>query len=283
MQAIVFILSLLLAGIPTYGWIILLLINEWFTNPWATHGVLVPFMAAYLAYQKRGALNLEWHSDTKQRVYGIVILAIAMAFTYAVKDAIYMLHLILLSLPLFLTGLIIIFYGTKTAKTLLPALLFLIFLIPPDSSVANEYGYDLVKVEGAVAVSVVEKIIPIEMAEKLQGVTILTIKGGKGGEFALSPECSSGYAIIPFIIFSVFVALSMPGRLLRKAIVAIVCIPFIFLINSIRIGMILLISYYLGPEIALKTFHVFGGLTLFILFAAVYLILIHKYAMKKGE
>ncbi len=235
-------------------------------------------MAAYLAYQRRRKLKLEWHSDIKQRIYGVLILAVAMAFTYAVRDSTYMLHLILLTLPFFLAGLIIAFYGTKTAKTLLPALLFLVFLIPPESSIANEYGYELVKIEGAIAAAAVGQIIPIEIAEELEGVTILTIKGGKGGKFALSPECSSGYALIPFIIFSVFVALSMPGKLQRKILVAVVCIPFIFLINSIRLGMILLISYYIGPEIALQTFHIFGGLTLFILFAVAYLILINKYA-----
>jgi len=273
-RLLAFFAVLILAALPLYSGVFIFLFGEWLSNEWARYGVFVPFMAAFIAYTRREKLKLDKEADAVQKFFGLFVVGVAVFASYFFE---YNISILILTFPVFIAGVFLIFYGKENLKALLPALFFLCFLFPPEAPAANELGYSLVGKEARLAAAMIKGFIPAVLEEN-EGYLTAKILGGKGGEFMLTPACSSGYILIPFIVFSFFVALTMPGNLSRKLGVALVSLPLMFFINSLRLGLIMGSSYYFGTELALFIFHVLGGLTMFLIFIVLYLSIVMRYA-----
>jgi exosortase/archaeosortase family protein len=266
-----FFALLLLACPPVYGGLFGFLLREWAVNEWARYGVFIPAMAIFIGYVRKDQVELQTRVRLEERVIGFLVtlsaLLAARSFGY---------YAMVLGLPFFAAGLFLMFYGLHDLKVMLPAFLFLFFLIPPQAQTANQLGYFLVQKEAGLAMGVLKAFIPLETGSH---PGYMTVELGDGDIFVFTPACSSGYILIPFISFSLFIALTVPGEPRRKMAMAFLALPVIFAINSMRLAAILAIGYYFGDELAFQVFHLFGGLTMFLLFIVAYLAVTTKMSL----
>ncbi|NOZ76410.1 MAG: exosortase/archaeosortase family protein [Euryarchaeota archaeon] len=258
-----YIAVLILAAMPVYGGLFAYLFREWTANDWARYGVFVPAMAFFIGYLRRDRVRLHTGVGTLERVLGLLVVIAALLAARSSGN-----YPVLLGLPFFAAGLFMMFYGFRDLKVMLPAFLFLFFLLPPQAQAADRLGYLLVQKEAGLAVGTLGSFIPVELSRN-PGYMSAGLPGG--GEFVFTPACSSGYILVPFILFSLFIALTAPGDPLRKLALALLALPLIFLLNSVRLAAILAIGYYLGSELAYRAFHLFGGLAIFLFFVVAYL------------
>jgi exosortase/archaeosortase family protein len=66
-------------------------------------------------------------------------------------------------------------------------------------------------------------------------------------------------------MFAFFTAYIIRDKPWKKAVIFLLGIPLMYLLNVIRITIVLLFGYHYGEQLALQTFHLFGGLVLTII------------------
>ena len=94
---------------PTLRW----LVASWSSNPYYSHGFLVPLLSAYFAWGKRGALK-----HRKPNNVGLAVLALGLTIHLLAFP--WQAHLFsTLALVLVLAGLLLYFYGLETVRQML--------------------------------------------------------------------------------------------------------------------------------------------------------------------
>jgi exosortase/archaeosortase family protein len=83
--------------------------------------------------------------------------------------------------------------------------------------------------------------------------------------FSLDTACSGVYPLIAFVMFAFFTAYIIRDKPWKKTVIFLLGIPLMYLLNVLRITIVLLLGYHYGGQLALQTFHLFGGLALTII------------------
>ena len=170
----------------------------------------------------------------------------------------------MLSLPIFAIGLILILFNIQTLRQLAFPIILLFFLIPPPSEILYLLGGTLSTISSQVSYTIIHATgIPSTLTTEYNNPTISIIQpNGATVNFAVGIACSGIYSIIAFALFSILVAYIIRGKPWKKLAIILIGIPVIYLLNIVRITIILAIGYQLGEDIALEIFHTFGGIAL---------------------
>ena len=125
------------------------LINEALYNEAVTHIVLVPVLASYIVYRKRDVIKASFALEKlRQRsrdsflieVVGLSLCLSALLIYWYGSYTFSPLEYHLFSLPLFVTGIVLILFNLKTLNVLIFPILFLFFLIPLPSEITYTAG-----------------------------------------------------------------------------------------------------------------------------------------------
>jgi exosortase/archaeosortase family protein len=100
--------------------------------------------------------------------------------------------------------------------------------------------------------------------------------------FGVDVACSGIYSLIGFLIFALFIAYIMRGKLRNKFAILIMGIPLIVALNIIRITAILDIGYNFGQDLGLQLFHDVGA-TVLMFIGTLLLLAITDKAFKKPK
>jgi exosortase len=122
---------LILVYWPTLRW----LVNSWLSNPYYSHGFLVPLVSGFFVWTKRRELR-----GGEPSIAGAFVIT-AGAFLYIMGFAWAMRFLPAISLPVVLGGISLSFLGIRATKAILFPLCFLIFMMPLPP--IQEMGYTL--------------------------------------------------------------------------------------------------------------------------------------------
>jgi len=267
------ILVTLLAPAVLYWQDIAIVANEALRSDLATHILAVPPLIAYILYRLRRtfAANASEQPATNtahplivKEALGILLCLLAYFIRWYGSYTFTPLEYHVASLPLFVAGIILIIFNLRTLRILLVPTAFLAFLTPPPLELAQKAGTALAGLSAQVSYALLKMIgtpvtlqilygSPVIHLTKPQGVTI---------PFAIDIACSGLYSLIGFIIFALFAVYISRGPMPKKIVVFILGAPLIYVLNILRITLLVLIGYYLGPEQALDTFHLLGGWTL---------------------
>ena len=168
------------------------------------------------------------------------------------------------SLPIFAIGLILILFNLQTLRQLAFPIMLLFFLIPPPSEILYVLGGALSTISSQASYTIIHATgIPSTLTAEYNNPTISIIRpNGTMVNFAVGIACSGIYSIIAFALFSILVAYIIRGKPWKKLAIILIGIPVIYLLNIVRIAIILAIGYQLGEDIALEIFHTFGGIVL---------------------
>lgn len=263
-------ISLIIATILIVYWQDLsILFNEALQSEAVSHIVLVPFFVSYLIYRKRefvkASLELERLRGKAKLVSVSDIVGAAFCLTAFLlywygSYTFYPLEYHVASLLLFIMGITLILVNAKTLVILIFPITFLVFLMPPPSTIIYTAGgllanvntqgsYTLLKIAG----------LPVSLSYNY-GAPIIALNTSTGPiEFAVYQASSGLYSLIAFTMFATFLIYIARGSFTKKGALFVLGLLILPIINIIRISLIVSIAYWLGEEIAMNIFHTFTG------------------------
>lgn len=236
------------------------LVQCWLSNPYYTHGFLIPLVSGFIIWMKRGELK-----QAKPSNIGAVVLALGMLI-YILGFVWDMRFLSAFSFLIVLGGLILYFYGTKVTQSVAFSLGFLIFMIP--LPFLDHVGYRLQSFSVDHSASLLETMgLPITTS----GTEILL----RDTAFNIGLPCSGMNSLIALLALAAVFAYLLTGPVYKRAIVFIAALPIAILANTLRIASIILVANYHGTEFATGFFHSLSSL-LFFFIAFLFLVLCSK-------
>jgi len=231
---------------PIFRW----LVQSWLSNPYYTHGFLVPLVSGFFVWTKRHELKRREPS-----IIGAFVLALG-ALVYILGFVWDMRFLSSFSLLIVLSGLILSFYGTKVTRSMVFPLCFLIFMIP--LPFLQEIGFSL-------------QSISVHSSAWLLGVTGLPITA-VGPEihlgdsvFTIGLACSGINTLIALLALTAVYAYLLGGGDDKKVLLFIIAFPIAILANILRVTAIILVANYYGTDLATGLFHDFSSLLFFVI------------------
>lgn len=256
-----------------YSPVIKSLWGDWIGQSDNSHGLLVPFISLYFAWEKREKLGDVVLSNSR---WGVVILVFSILI-YVVSFAGDIAFFSRLMMILSLIGLILFNFGKHLFRIFLFPLLFLFFMIP-------------------VPVSLVEKIsIPLQIfastvsANLINLFSIPVLQEGNMLYFAqtqleVAQACSGLRSIVALTMLSVIFTYLLQKGLIKKIILLASAIPIALIANIMRVTVTGILAHYYGGVIARGFLHEFSGLVVFVFgFFVLYLefALLNKICAKK--
>lgn len=235
-----------------------------------SHLLAIPFLFAYLVYRKRKMLRavvpLENRNEPKETrhlptVAGILLLATAVLLYWYGSHTFTPIEYHMLALPILVAGLTLILFNPQTLSQLAFPICFLIFLMPPPSEILYSLGATLSVMSSEAPNAIVNAFgIPSTITSEYGNPTIIvTMLDGSTIPFTVDIACSGIYSLIGFLIFAVFIAYVIRDKPWKKLAIILVGLPLIYLLNIIRITIILALGYHYGETLALQAFHILGG------------------------
>lgn len=237
---------------PTLGWM-----AERFTAPdsFYSHGWLIPFASAWLAWQRREMLQ---ERDLRGSLWGFALLIPALALhTLAVAW-----HIGFLSgfaMVAAMWGLVWTCGGLHALRILRVPLAFLFFMVPLPGTVLLETSFRMKLVAADWAARVLHVIgIPAQ-----QGGSIIIVPGLR---VVVDDTCSGLRSLISLTALAVLWAaavLPRSARLWQRMVLVASSIPIALVANAIRIVVLVLLGTLYGPRVAEGFVHTGSGLLLF--------------------
>jgi exosortase len=263
------------------------------TNETTFHILAIPFLFAYLIFRKRKMILATIQSpkagiNSFQKNFsvlaGISLSAVAIVTYWYGSYSFTPLEYHILTLPFLAAGLILILFNVQTLKQLLFPLAFLIFLTPPPDEILYGFGSALANLSAAASNGLANVFgLHATLSANLGSPVITLLKPDHTTlSFGVDVACSGIYSLIGFLIFALFIAYILRGKLTSKLAVLIIGIPLIVALNIIRITAILGIGYNFGEDLGLQLFHTVGA-TVLMFIGTLLLLAITDKAFKKPK
>jgi exosortase len=276
-RAIILKAAVIAASVLTlYFQDIIIIFSDALQDEATSYILVIPLLFLYFIYRKRKMLHAVIpHENTAQprsirdfsTLSGVLLSATAVLLYGYGSYTFTPLEYHLATLPMFATGLILIFFNPQTLRQAAFPIAFLLFLTPPPSEVLYKLGSTLSVVSSeasnaAVSLLGIKSTISNEFGNP--SITITRPDHTTAG-FTVDIACSGIYGLIGFFVFAAFVAYITRDKAWKKATIFLLGLPIVYLLNIIRITTILLIGYQYGEQLALQAFHLLGGWALIFL------------------
>ncbi len=233
---------------PVASW----LVQSWLSNPYYSHGFLVPAIAGLLAWRLgRHALAVPRRGNPWP---GLVLAAASVGvLLWALRWHNY--FAAALALIALLAGILLYLEGWARLRRWLFPLLFLAFMVPlPFVDLASPW------LEAFTA----------RWAATLAGwLGIPAVQ--QGGEISLpalsivvGAPCSGLRSLVSMVTIAAAWVYLVDGRLAARALLLAAILPLVAITNVVRIALLLVVAVVWGPEPALTYYHDWSGLVLFL-------------------
>lgn len=258
-----------------------ILLNEALHNDAASHILMVPFLVGFLIYRKKDLIiaSIESKNIGKRKriehvdeAVGIALCTAAFLLYWAGSYTFYPLEYHLGSLPIFITGLIMVLFGFRTIQKLILPILFLLFLIPLPSEIVYTIGGTLANFNTHASYTLLTFLrLPITLETSYGPPTLAITTSSQPIYFSVDVPCSGIYSFTAFIMLATFLAYIVTAPAIKKAGIFMLGFVVFLLMNILRITGIVSIGYWFGEEIAMLFFHTVTGWLL--IFAGMLLVL----------
>jgi exosortase len=240
---------LLLLAYPALAW----LVRSWLSNPYYTHGFLVPSIAALLAWR-------QWrHVVTEPRRgeswAGLLVTVVSLAVVvWAMRWQNYLVAC--LALVALLVGILLHLEGWPRLRHWLFPVLFLAFMVPlPFVDLASPW------LESFTARSATTLARAVGISAVQQGGEISL----PGSTFVVGAPCSGLRSLVAMATVGVGWVYLVEGRLVAKALMVAAVVPLVALSNVLRIVILLGVGALFGAESALSYYHDWSSPILFLM------------------
>jgi exosortase len=235
------------------------LVQEWLTRPAASHGILIPPMAAYMVWMRRQALQ---RSAPEADSRGLLVIGVAclLLLTGNLSAERFLTRI---SLIIMVAGLVLTFWGKQRLRILAFVLVLLATMIPIPSMVFNTLARPLQLVASYVATEVAQTI---GIAVHRQGNVIQLADMTLG----VAEACSGLNSLSTLVVTALLLTPSFQLTFLGRIALLLLTPPLAIVINVIRVAGTAVIADS-RPELALGFYHAFSG---WVVFVAGFLILL---------
>lgn len=221
-----------------------------------SHGFLIPFVSAFLIWQKREELG---RAESCPARLGLVLL-MAAAITHVAGTILYVFSISGFSIFIFVLGITLFIFGKEITRTIIFPLVLLLAMFPlPEAIIASisfpmkmlvaRSGVDIV---AAMGIPVLREGFHIEIAQ---------------GSLLVGNPCSGLRSLIAFMTLGAVYAHITRLSVTRKWILFLLSIPIAVLSNIVRVPMLILTAHYYGIAAASpdSLWHDASGLMVFVI------------------
>jgi len=238
-----------------------------------SHVILIPFFVGFLLYQRKDLFSASLILNKLQKtsklkfvdeLIGLSLCLIAFLVYWYGSYTFYPLTYHMLSIPIFISGLILILFNLKILKILIPPLMLLLFLAPIQNEILQTLGGNLANINTQASYTMLETMgIPVTLTTAY-GAPALVLKtsAGQPTTFTVDLPCSGIYTLIAFLMFAFFLALIISTSTRKKLLIFAIGLIVFEILSIIRITTIISAAYLFGEEIAMLIFHTVAGLLL---------------------
>jgi len=249
-QSVILVLSFLLV----FNHTIIALFKDWSTNPNYSHGFLIPFITAFMIWQKREELCL---SSFRPGNWGLLVIITGMIL-HIVANLGAELFTMRLAIVITLFGLSIYLLGRKNTQKIAVPLAYLIFMIPIPAIIWNKIAFPLQIFASRMAEIVIRAI----------GITILregNILYLTNTTLEVVDACSGIRSLITLLALSAALAYVSNHSRIKKWILFTLSIPIALLANIIRLSLTAGLAVRFGEKAAQGFIHEFSGIFIYLL------------------
>jgi exosortase len=249
-----------------------ILVNEALYSEALSHILLIPFFVGFLFYQKRDMFKASLALDKLQKqskvkyvdeLVGLSLCLTAFLLYWYGSYTFYPLEYHLLSLPIFVLGVMLFLFNLRTLKVLVFPILFLLFLIPLPSDVMYTLGGALANLNTQIAYTLLKFFgLPVTLSTSYGAPTIELATSAEPIPFTIDLPCSGIYTFIAFVMFAAFLAFIISTSVSKKVTIFILGFFIFEILNILRITTIVSVAHILGKEIAMSIFHTVAGILL---------------------
>jgi exosortase len=249
-------------------------------NEATNQALLVLPIFGFLIYRKRKMLRAvtssketDQHTSIPQRMghsstlIGILLSTASIIFYWYGSYTFMPLEYHILTMPIFTAGLVLVLFNLETLRQLIFPILFLFFLTPIPEELLFKLS-NILSTSSSLISSAVANVLGANSIVSTGGINptiIVTRPDNSILGFSLDTACSGVYPLIAFVMFAFLTAYIIRDKPWKKAVIFLLGIPLMYLLNVLRITIVLLLGYHYGEQLALQTFHLFGGLALTII------------------
>lgn len=241
-----------------FGW----MFHSWFEYEEYSHGIMIPFVSAYLIWQRKTNLT---HAVNRNWVVGISAVAMSLLFFIVMKLA--TVHFgVLLSFLFLAFSLTYLAIGKDNLKEILGPLAILFFMLPLPNFITNNLSSELQLISSKIGV---EFIRLFDITVYLEGNVIDL------GSYKLQvvDACSGLRYLFPLMSLAFILVYIASIRPWQKVVIFLSSVPITVIMNSLRIGAIGVSVEYWGPEMAEGILHDIEGWFMFMASITVMLLL----------
>ena len=271
-------LAISAALVFVYGFVLVKLGHDWWTDENYSHGLLIPFVIGYIVWTQRESLTRAARPGTILGL-GLVTLALLMLFAGTAGAELFMQRL---SLLVMLAGIVIFFWGYQLLKLLLVPLGLLLLAIPIPAIIFNKVAFPLQLFASRCAVWSMN-LWGIPVLRQGNVIELLPRGARSTRKLEVVEACSGIRSLMTLLTLAVvFAYFTYPRsnngdedrkgviswltsyRWWRSVIIVASAVPIAILTNAMRVSGTGVLSHYYGTEVADGFFHSFSGWVVYI-------------------
>ncbi len=251
-QKIIIGLILLLVYVPTFIW----MWDRWFArDSYYTHGILIPFVTAYLIWLKKDTLKTI--TPTSSRWGMVLIISGVLLHLFSALFRVYFSSGF--SIIIVLYGLTLHFYGRRYLKEILFPLSFLFFMIPLPMMIIANISFQLKLFAAKIAAYILNNNLRIPCLQ--DGSTLIM----RHSQVVVDDVCSGLRSLISLTALGSLFAYWMKGGIVKRFTLFLSTIPIAVITNVIRIIFLALVSEIWGSQYVSGFLHDLSGFAVFAL------------------
>ncbi len=244
-----------------YAPVLIRLVRQWNSDADYSHGFLVPFLSAYLIWQRRDKLAQVIRRPSNLGLV-VVVGSLGLLFLGSLGAELFLTRISMIGT---ICGLIVYFSGWRLLRSLAFPLAFLLFAIPIPAIIYNEIVFPLQFIASRFATGVLEtlNLFPI-----MREGNVLIMPGMR---LEVVEACSGIRSLMSLLALA-----AGYGYLAEKSVpvrwfLFLAMVPLAIISNGTRVMITALMTNYIGPRAAEGFMHEFSGWVIFVVATALFL------------
>ena len=254
-------LLLVVVMVALYAPILRRLALQWYIDPDYSHGFLVPFLSAFLLWQRRDKLRQVPRRPSSWGI-AVVLFALGLLFIGSLGAELFLTRISMLGM---ICGLIVYFAGWSLLRAMAFPLAFLLFAIPIPVLIYNEIVFPLQFVASRFATNMLEllNIFPI-----MREGNVLIMPNMR---LEVVEACSGIRSLMSLLALDAGYGYLAERSVAVRWVLILAMVPLAIVSNGTRVMITALMAHYIGPQAAEGFMHEFSGWVIFVVATALFL------------
>ncbi len=235
---------------PVWRW----LWGEWMGNEYYSHGILIPPVSLYLAYQRfRNDKALVWRPGMDSNA-GLVLTGVGLAlYLWSLNNRAF--YLAAFAMIIMIGGLVWTFGGANVARRLLFPVAYLALMVPLPW--VDRYTLPLAMFTGVCAGAIV-RFLGLDVTIVGNAVTL------PNADLVIGAQCSGVNSLIALTALMILAAYLVQGPLWGRLTLVVLAVPLAILGNILRVSSLLFVARAWGAQAGFVFYHDYSGIAFFV-------------------